>query len=295
MFCPDTKTFLMVRETVPDDGKKTYSPSVVEAQVGEETYDILEECTVDYYFDSENKGFEGGAYFSFSGERYMLGLCEGNHCSSGAKGKEPGNGMAILTRLTRDKKGECIWAFEKELHLPKEAAFTDYADLAIYYTHYDYGDVLTVGVVSQETAAVWIGELDTGKWEFVGPGTVYHFPRSDSCEIIFCNVEGISFLDSYQIIATSDRSKADQDYNCVANDQSVHTFLLPEVRCLQTTPCAHDCRVFACIPCLVLILPQCSPSRCHRRRGARSCESRRVFQATGLQRHGPLSRWGGGG
>jgi len=237
MFCHDTKTFLMVRETVPDEDKKsTFSPSVVEARVGEEAYDILEECGVDYYFDSENKGFEGGAYFSFGGERYLLGLCQGNHCSGGAKGKESGNGMAVLTRLTRGKDGKCLWAFEKEVHLPKEADFIDYADLAIYYTDYDYGDVLAVGVVSQESAAVWIGELDTKKWEFIGPGKVYHFPRSDSCQIIFCNVEGISFLDAYQIIATSDRSKAAQDYNCVGNDQSVHTFLLPEPIKVQPPP-----------------------------------------------------------
>ena len=229
MFCPDTKTFLMVRETVPDAKQKTFTPSVVEARVGAEDYDILEECPVEYSFDAENKGFEGGAYFSFSGERYMLGLCEGNYCTGGAKGKDPGHGMAILTRLTRDKDDKCLWAFEKEVPLPKEANFVDYSDLAVYYTDYDYGDELVVGVVSQESAAIWLGHLDTAKWEFVGPGSVVHFPRSYDCQIVHCNIEGIAFLDEYQIIATSDRSKATQDYNCVGNDQSVLTFLMPQV------------------------------------------------------------------
>ena len=56
MFCHDTKTFLMVRETVPIDSKTdTFCPSVVEARVGTTSYDVLEECVVDYCFDSENK------------------------------------------------------------------------------------------------------------------------------------------------------------------------------------------------------------------------------------------------
>ena len=49
-----------IRETVPNEGEKTFSPSVVEARVGVESYDILSECSVDFDFDSENKGFEGG-------------------------------------------------------------------------------------------------------------------------------------------------------------------------------------------------------------------------------------------
>ena len=51
---------LQIRETVPNEGEKTFSPSVVEARVGVESYDILSECSVDFDFDSVNKGFEGG-------------------------------------------------------------------------------------------------------------------------------------------------------------------------------------------------------------------------------------------
>jgi len=228
MYSSDTKTFLMVRETVPNEGEKTFSPSVVEARVGVDSYDILSECRVDFDFDSENKGFEGGAYFSMKGERYLLGLCEGNGCKSGKEGQDPGNGMSILTKLSVDKKGKCVWAFEKNLPVPPVANFIDYSDIAVYYPDHDAGDVLTVGIVSQESSAIWIGQLDIAAWEFVGPGKVMHFPRNDDCEIIFCNIEGISFLDEYQIITTTDRSKALQDYTCVDNDQSVQTFLLPE-------------------------------------------------------------------
>mmetsp|Transcript_15477 Transcript_15477/g.12759 ORF Transcript_15477/g.12759 Transcript_15477/m.12759 type:complete len:271 (-) Transcript_15477:275-1087(-) len=228
MYSYDTKTFLMIRETVPNEGEKTFSPSVVEARVGVESYDILSECSVDFDFDSENKGFEGGLYFSMKGERYLLGLCEGNGCESGKKGQDPGNGMAILTKRSVDKKGKCVWEFVKKLTVPPEADFVDYSDMAVYNPDHEASGALTVGIVSQESSAIWIGQLDTDAWEFVGPGTVMHFPRNDNCEIIYCNIEGISFLDEYQIITTTDRSKATQDYMCVDNDQSVQTFLLPE-------------------------------------------------------------------
>ena len=220
MYSGDTKTFLLVREAVPDDEKaKTFVPSVVEARVGTEAYDVLEECAVDYKFDSDNKGFEGGAYFAIGGERFLLGLCEGNHCQGGARGQDIGNGMAVLTKYVRDKEGKCLWSFVKELSLPKDADFVDYADITVYYDDFRSGDVGTVAVVSQESSAIWVGALDIGKWEFLGPGQTMHFPRSETCEIVFCNIEGISFVDRYQIVATSDRSKATQDYKCVGNDQ----------------------------------------------------------------------------
>ena len=54
---------------MPTDKGKTFHPSVVEARVGTSQYEIVEECPVVIDLDSENKGFEGGAYFSIKGER----------------------------------------------------------------------------------------------------------------------------------------------------------------------------------------------------------------------------------
>jgi hypothetical protein len=241
MFSPDTKTFLLVRETVPDGEDDLYRPSVVEARIGLSDYETIQECPVDYDFDAANKGFEGGAYFNVGGERYLLGLCEGNNCKGGAKGQEIGNGMAILTHYTTNKAGKCIWEFVKKVPLPAKAGFLDYADMAVFQTDLNpVAGVFPVAVVSQEDSAVWVGEIDTNKWEFLGPGEVYHFPRSRDCQTVYCNVEGISFIDRYQVIAISDRSKADQDYNCVERDQSVHIFLLPEPLKVAALPASFN-------------------------------------------------------
>ena len=63
---------------------------------------------------------------------------------------------------------------------------------------------------------------DTDKWEFVdSPGLVYHFPRSIDCEVIYCNIEGVTFLEGNRIMTTSDASKSAQSYNCVEKAQSV--------------------------------------------------------------------------
>ncbi|KAJ1489877.1 hypothetical protein T484DRAFT_1614610, partial [Baffinella frigidus] len=108
-----------------------------------------------------------------------------------------------------DDDGECIWKFVKELPLPKSAFFQDYADIALHK------DGKTVAIVSQEEAAIWVGGLDTEKWEFVDtPGMIYHFPRSIDCE-------GVTFLDGNRILTTSDAAKSSQSYNCVEKAQSV--------------------------------------------------------------------------
>lgn len=43
----------------------------------------------------------------------------------------------------------------------------------------------------QEDSEVWIGNFDKDKLEFTSKGAHYHFPRSDYCEQIYCNVEGV--------------------------------------------------------------------------------------------------------
>ena len=43
--------------------------------------------------------------------------------------------------------------------------------------------------MSQENSAVWLGEFDFDKMDFVGGGAYYHFPRNDHCDQIYCNVE----------------------------------------------------------------------------------------------------------
>jgi hypothetical protein len=60
-------------------------------------------------------------------------------------------------------------------------------------------------------------------------GTVYNFPRDSNCEIQYCNIEGISFVDDNLLVAVSDKMKSGgkQPFRCLQKDQSIHTFVLP--------------------------------------------------------------------
>ncbi len=40
--------------------------------------------------------------------RYMLGLCEGNYCTGGKQGREPGNGRIIVSEYY-EKDDKCGW------------------------------------------------------------------------------------------------------------------------------------------------------------------------------------------
>mmetsp|Transcript_38680 Transcript_38680/g.75582 ORF Transcript_38680/g.75582 Transcript_38680/m.75582 type:complete len:400 (-) Transcript_38680:211-1410(-) len=220
-YCPDTGTFLMTREAIAHPEKEgVWRASLVEVKVPTSgAYSTVRECPLDYDFSSENKGIEGGSYVAKDGKRYFLGLCEGNYCKGGDEGREPGNGRIIVSSFVQDGD-KCMWDVEKVINLPKTLQFQDYADVAILGKN--------IAIVSQEEAAVWIGDFDIDALDVKGPGNVYHFPRDPECDAIYCNIEGISFIDEYRIVAASDRSKATQHYNCVPHDQSVMIFQLPE-------------------------------------------------------------------
>ena len=45
--------------------------------------------------------------------KFLFALCEGNFCTGGRKGKEPGNGRIIVAQLEaeRDNESNCKWVF----------------------------------------------------------------------------------------------------------------------------------------------------------------------------------------
>jgi hypothetical protein len=182
-----------------------------------------------------SKGFEGLAGLEgIDGALYVLGLCEGNHCS-GKKGEknDKGNGKVILMQK-KEEGGQCFWETKKEIKIPKSADFKDYSDIAI---HPD-GKVV---ILSQEDSAAWIGKLegvndgqvDTENLEFdQTSGKVFYFPKLDSCHSPYCNVEGVAFIDDVDddmIMVASDRMKGDgrQPHYCSEKDQSIHAFAIP--------------------------------------------------------------------
>lgn len=79
----------------------------------------------------------------------------------------------------------------------------------------------------QEDSAVWIGDFSLKNFEFLNDGEVFHFPRNDHCDMVYCNVEGIAWLDDVRLVATSDRAKSTQPFVCTPRDQSMHIFMLP--------------------------------------------------------------------
>jgi hypothetical protein len=44
---------------------------------------------------------------------------------------------------------------------------------------------------------------------------------------IYCNVEGIAWLDDMRFIVSSDKAKKTQPYRCTVHDQSIGIFALP--------------------------------------------------------------------
>ena len=79
----------------------------------------------------------------------------------------------------------------------------------------------------QENSALWVGSFDFDSMEFRSSGEVYHFPRDNNCDMIYCTVEGLSWIDHSRIAVTLDRAKADQPFVCTAKDQSIAVFVLP--------------------------------------------------------------------
>jgi len=175
-----------------------------------------------------NKGLESIHYLETrSGRRILLGLCEGNWCSGGHRGREKGNGKIVVAELVPESAHDaCSWKPIKVIDLPAEIDMTDYAGFAFNGSR--------VAIVSQEDSTLWVGSFnfDGGRtepedYEFAAGGSVLTFPRNSACEIVYCNVEGVHWLDPWRIIVTSDKAKSTQPWRCVAKDQSVHIFAVP--------------------------------------------------------------------
>lgn len=182
----------------------------------------VRECLVDYALpEGASKGFEGAQYYD-AGDRgeYLLALCEGNYCEGyDGRGQEAGNGRIVVTKLTVSDDGTCKYTTEKVVKIPPAAYFVDYSDIDILEGR--------VAISSQENSSLWVGYIDWETFEFVDDGEVLHFPRSSHCVEMYCNVEGLQWLDKNRIMTTTDRAKRDQPWHCSAKDQSVQVFALP--------------------------------------------------------------------
>lgn len=180
-------------------------------------------CTTEYEFEKENKGLEGGSIVNIGGEWLMLGLCEGNKCKGGKKGRRSGHGRMILMRRV-ERNGSCVLKTIQEIKLPREANFQDYSGMAM-------GHGGRIAVTSQEDAALFVAVLKIDEnWQVSFDDVrVLDFPRGKDCSKIFCNVEGVGWLDDGRVIVVSDSMKGGgrQDFVCRGKDEMIHFLALP--------------------------------------------------------------------
>lgn len=202
-------------------------------------YSVLDSCPSEKLFDGDSKGFEGvRSLRGKDGVLYVLGLCEGNHCSS-KTGKDVGNGKVVVMarEASGGPTGGCYWKTVREIDLPMKG-FVDYSALALHH------HTKSVAITSQENSQVWVGELSTGSdGEFepqtaeFSKGKVYDFPRAATCAVQYCNIEGIEWVDDggadddapRTLVGVSDKmkGKGKQPFTCLDKDQSFHLFQLP--------------------------------------------------------------------
>jgi hypothetical protein len=208
---PVDRRFLIIIEarSDPKDGSR---PAIEEY---DEDLRYLDRAIVDFPVESRNKGLEGVVCVRRGADDYVLGLCEGNKCRGGAKGRKPGGG-----RIQIFQKADGGWRHRGTIKLPKSVQFEDYAAVDVV------GD--RIAVVSQANSALWIGTFKDQSWAFVDEGTVYRFPTDDAGDRSYFNIEGVAWLPPDKIAAVSDkRKKGDQPKAAKRKDQSIHIFRIP--------------------------------------------------------------------
>ena len=230
-------TFYVVRESVKHDDK-SYHAIIEEIELDPnakkdgDKYTIGRQCSTEFEFEGDSKGFEGvWAVRDLENELVLLGLCEGNHCSEEFK-NDRGNGRLIVMKQSTDKHGDCIWETVRTIKIPPSANFADYSAMAVKEDGY-------VAITSQEESQLWVGRLlgkqsgsdtwDVDNIAFDQVGEIFDFPKDNDCETVYCNIEGIHWIDDGTLMAASDKmkSKGKQDFRCMEKDQSVHVFVLP--------------------------------------------------------------------
>lgn len=234
----DGGTFYVVRESIQHDDS-TYHAIIEELAMdgGSTTYTIKDQCSTEFKFEGDSKGFEGAiAVRDLRNEMVILGLCEGNHCSETRK-NDKGNGRLVAMRKQGQLESDgtttsCEWKTIRTISIPNSAFFQDYSAIAMTASG-------KAGISSQEESQLWVGQLlgrnSDGLWDIdamefdLRRGAVFDFPKNDSCETVYCNIEGVNWINDDMIMAVSDKmkGKGKQDFICNEKDQSVHVFLLP--------------------------------------------------------------------
>jgi hypothetical protein len=207
---PQAARFYVLIESLPR-GRGMFMAAVQEYDAN---FRYTGRAWLDFPLDRPNKGLEGLTCVRRDGQAYLLGLCEGNRCKGGAEGRVPGGG-----RVQVFWRGDSQWDRVATIPLPETVLFQDYSGIAV-------ADGPTA-VVSQESSALWVGNLAPDSWEFTDAGISYALPRSADGSIVYGTAEGVSWMAPDQVVMVSDKAKPDQDPRCRAKDQSIHIFRIP--------------------------------------------------------------------
>eukprot|EP00538_Stauroneis_constricta_P011566 CAMPEP_0119546082 /NCGR_PEP_ID=MMETSP1352-20130426/644_1 /TAXON_ID=265584 /ORGANISM="Stauroneis constricta, Strain CCMP1120" /LENGTH=373 /DNA_ID=CAMNT_0007590745 /DNA_START=55 /DNA_END=1176 /DNA_ORIENTATION=+ len=226
--------FYVIRESIhmgEDDGYHAIIEELSIEDDGDDTgYEIKDQCPCEMEFEGDSKGFEGAiAVRDLNFHVIIIALCEGNYCSEKRK-SEKGNGRLVaMQKVIDEEHGTCEWKTIRTIKIPESADFTDYSAITM-------DESGRVAISSQEDSKMWVGQLagktgnvwDIAAMEFdADESKVYDFPKNDQCKTVYCNIEGIHWVNEHMIVAVSDRMKKKQDFRCFSKDQSVHTFVLP--------------------------------------------------------------------
>jgi len=159
---------------------------------------------IPFDLDRPNKGGEGVAWFEHEGDSHVLLLLEGKEARD--------HGLALVMRFA----GADLVPVAS-LALTPMATFKDHAGIA-----YLDGQL---AVVSQSSAKIWVGSLDTSTWT-VDEGRIYHFPLEDG-QVAYGNIEGVVWLNERTIACVSDQPKAKYPEH-EAKGESIHVFRIPD-------------------------------------------------------------------
>jgi hypothetical protein len=152
--------------------------------------------------------------------------------------REKGNGRIIIMQKQQsssDGSSQCRWVTVRTINIPPSADFIDYSDISITAQG-------RVASTSQEDSKLWVGQLlgqkgyegvalwDIDALEFdMHQYALYDFPKSRKCQVQFCNIEGVHWINETSILAVSDKMKGEgkQSKICAEKDQSAHVFSIP--------------------------------------------------------------------
>ncbi len=74
---------------------------------------------------------------------------------------------------------------------------------------------------------MWLGVVDWESWEFKDEGDLYHLPRNEACEMVYCNIAAVQWLDDRRITVASGVALPGGPWACFSKAESLHQFLLP--------------------------------------------------------------------